>query len=446
MPTKQALINLFTGADHLPLQHRILIAAIAITLLLFLPTVGIALAIQHWQLLIVSLCILPGYSYAYHLAKNKEQLQRGLAAFTITATVLLNLLWGAANGTMGAVSYFFVVLLMIAIFTAEKPLIYVIAGTVNLILLIAFSDQLIALSPISMPHDELSQGITILSAMFYVGLLSYFYKNIMQEKTDGAFAEVIQSLVEQSQIVNDSADELAKQSEQLLSASLQQKSATEQLSVTTEELGATAQQNTQLTGNSLDSLKATEKIIASSRTDIDQLQASISSIKNSSQEIQSINNVISDIAYQTNLLSLNAMIEASRSGDGSGGFKVVALEVKNLAERSANAVKDTSSLLIDNITSVEQGVGHAETILQCFNDIEASSTPLVEQIVNVSNASLEQQEAIQQITQGLKDIDIAVDDNKYLAETTSITAQKLKDNAQSLLKVVNNVEIHLKDK
>jgi len=256
------------------------------------------------------------------------------------------------------------------------------------------------------------------------------------------FREVAQAALE-SAVVNESADSLAEAGESLLESTNLQKIAIHELSTTTEELAATADQNTALAASAKASIIKTDNHLQVSREDIIQLINSMDLVKSSSEEIQLINNMINDISYQTNILSLNAMIEASRASEGSGGFKVVALEVKKLAERSANAAESINKLLDENFKSVQNGVLLSETMQQRFNEISDMIQPLSHDIQNISDASVEQNEAIKQITNGLIDIDQAVEHNRGRAKITSNTANQLKENALRLNKIVSAIDVDL---
>ncbi len=240
----------------------------------------------------------------------------------------------------------------------------------------------------------------------------------------------------ESSVVTQSAESMADSGKQLLSSVIQQKTAIEQLATTSEELGATAEQNTQMAADAKHAIKETEQHLLVSKADLLQLVSSMKQIHGSSEEVQLFNNVINDIAFQSNILSLNAMIEASRSAEGSGGFQVVAMEMKNLAERSAHAAEDINKLLETNRLSVEQGVQLSETMQQRFIEMSERITPLSGSIQNISDASFEQNEAIRQIMTGLNDIDRVVEENKELAMSSATTANELKSNATSLMDVV----------
>jgi hypothetical protein len=243
-----------------------------------------------------------------------------------------------------------------------------------------------------------------------------------------------------SAVVNETADAMTKSGKDLFHASLQQKTAIEQLSTTAEELGATAEQNKTLAASAMEAIKETEKQLNISAADIMQMVETMHEIQNSSEEIKTINNVIDEIAYQTNMLSLNAMIEASRAGDGNGGFKVVAVEVKKLSERSAKAAENINKLLERNFLSVKKGAALSQTMQKRFKEITENVKPVTHSIQNVSDASHEQNEAIRQIMQGLLDIDRAIENNQALSQSSSTMAAQLKNNSQSLLKALATLQ------
>lgn len=303
----------------------------------------------------------------------------------------------------------------------------------------------------NLPPEEVRGALRIFNwsvSFFVVAALAMIYESINarvihERDIEREKFKHIATVAVDSSIVTKSADSLAATGERLLGAAIQQKTAIEQLATTTEELSATAQQNTVLANSAKIAIKDTEDHLKVSKADILQLVSSMNQVRTSSEEIQTINNVINDISYQTNILSLNAMIEASRSSEASGGFKVVALEVKRLAERSAKAADNINKLLDTNFASVKQGVNLSETMQQRFEEISARIQPLALTIQNVSDASYEQSEAIRQITMGLNDIDKAIEENKFLAQESSVTARELRNNAVSLMEVVAEMGVVL---
>ena len=252
--------------------------------------------------------------------------------------------------------------------------------------------------------------------------------------------EHIANVAVENSVMMESANTLTESGEELLESTVQQKQSIERLSVTTEELDATAHQNSTLAHEAMVAIKNTDQHLSISRDDLLKLISSMKEVDQSSKAIQKINNVINDIAYQTNLLSLNAMIEASRSNEENGGFKVVALEVKKLAERSSDAAAEINALLTSNVSSVQQGVQLLDKIELRFNEIAEKIGPLVHSVQQVSDASIEQNVAIKQIRLGLVDIDNIVEENKSRAYRSSSAAKKLRENSDALIHLVMSLE------
>ena len=244
----------------------------------------------------------------------------------------------------------------------------------------------------------------------------------------------------ESDVVDASANKLTESSQQSSLIAATQQQAAEQLATTVEELSANSQQNAEQARKTLIALKKTENQVSDSHDDITQLVQSIDSVRDSGEQIKSINAVIDDIAYQTNLLSLNAMIEASRSGDEGSGFKVVALEVRKLAERAADAAKDINNLLDHNRQSIEKGVMLSAQTLASFETIKQDILPLANAMQSVADASHEQSYSIEQLSGIAHEIEGSSQSMQKLAADTKITATELKHSSQTLSEMIAQLE------
>lgn len=293
-------------------------------------------------------------------------------------------------------------------------------------------------------YEGLFRNILHFVLFFMVGGAILMYEVINQYLKNKVSAEKdrylgIVAVATDSSVVTESADALAWSAASMFESSLQQKTAIEELVATTEQLNETAQHNNSLARSAQDSIKDAERHIEISKTDIHKLLDSMNHVKSSSAEIQKINSVINEIAQQTNLLSLNAMIEAARASGGGGGFRVVAGEVGRLAEKSAAAVHEINTLLDSNMLSVQDVMVMTELMHQRFEEIAAKIQPLISSIQDISDASFEQSEAIREITLALMDIDRAVNENRSTAEETSNLAGELRGNAKKLSELVSGL-------
>ncbi len=447
MMSYKQLLDMAAGTDEqFGMEHKIFNCAIAVSIVTLVPAFFFMLfQATSWVLTVSILVANALYFYIYYLCRFANQLEKSVLVFVITGGLLLNSMWVIDRGVDGSAAFFIFIVILVITFTSQKPFKYLVALFMNVLVMSILDDYLRDFITVNVYSSEASKMATLLSAIVYLSILALLYKGLIHKKIDTTNHEVMNRLVHESSVVNKTADSLAETGENLLAFSLQQKTATEQLSVTTEELGATAHQNSQLASSAMAAIKNTEQNIVQSKDIIDALTLSIDKIRQSSEEIQTINNVINDISYQTNILSLNAMIEASRAEGGSGGFKVVALEVKRLSERSAKAADSINKLLGNNFNYVQEGVNLARVMKDRFQEIAAAIYPLTQTIQNVNDSSQEQHEAIRQITTGIDDIDRAVDQNKKLVGEASARANELRMNAASLLNVVNTFESTMKE-
>ncbi len=164
-------------------------------------------------------------------------------------------------------------------------------------------------------------------------------------------------------------------------------------------------------------------------------------IKNGSSEIGKIIEVIDSISFQTNLLALNAGIEAARAGDAGRGFAVVASEIRALAQRTAEAAKDISDLIVNSNASVAKGAELVDQTGEALSRIVGEITSVVGNIEDISSASREQADGITSVTQATSQMDIATQQNAVLAEQSAQSAEKLAESAAQLRDLVAQFSI-----
>jgi methyl-accepting chemotaxis protein len=249
--------------------------------------------------------------------------------------------------------------------------------------------------------------------------------------------ELVTQIKQAVEAINTAAGEIATGNQDLSSRTEEQASSLEETASSMEQLNVTVKNNTQSA-----SLARTEAIAATevARRGGETVRASartMTSIAESSGKIVDIIGVIDSIAFQTNILALNAAVEAARAGEQGRGFAVVATEVRNLAQRSAEAAKEIKGLINDSVSRVKEGTTQAELAGNQMLDIVSAIERVSEIITNISSASEEQASGIDQISLAVTQMDEVTQQNAALVEEAAAAAESLQEQAEQLRSAVS---------
>lgn len=213
-------------------------------------------------------------------------------------------------------------------------------------------------------------------------------------------------------------------------ANLQQTAASmEQLTGTIQNNAQSAQQATQLAAEA-------SSVAESGGRAVGQVVVKMNDITDASRKIGDIIGVIDSIAFQTNILALNAAVEAARAGEQGRGFAVVAGEVRNLAQRSAQAAKEIKALISDSVSKVEAGAAEVQVAGQTIERVVAQVRRVADLINGISAATQEQSAGVAQISQAVTQLDSMTQQNAALVEQTSAASESLKGQAARLADAV----------
>jgi methyl-accepting chemotaxis protein len=244
---------------------------------------------------------------------------------------------------------------------------------------------------------------------------------------------VVASLFAASRQVLGAAGQVAVASQEMASGASEQAAGLEETSSSLEEMAAVTQQN-------LDGSREARQISAGGADMAEEgaramgeLSEAIQSIRQSSESTARIIKTIDEIAFQTNLLALNAAVEAARAGEAGKGFAVVAEEVRNLAQRSADAAKSTAQLIEESQVNAARGVKVTDHVTDMFNnDIVAVATKIAELVSGVAASSEEQAQGIEQINRAVAQMDAVTQSNAAIAEETASAGEELSAQAREL--------------
>jgi methyl-accepting chemotaxis protein len=258
-------------------------------------------------------------------------------------------------------------------------------------------------------------------------LTGFYYFN--EYSIVGPLTKAIQLLYETGDQTVQASREIADTSELWAEGASEQAASIEETSASLEELSSMTK------GNAENSHKANE-LAGLTRTAADKgvanmqaMDAAMAAIKISSDDIAKIIKTIDEIAFQTNILALNAAVEAARAGEAGMGFSVVADEVRNLAQRSAQAAKETAAKIEGSIIKAKQGVEISGKVAEALNEIVTNAREVDELAAHIAQASKEQTEGIAQINMAVGQMDKVTQSNASSAEESAAAAGQL--NAQA---------------
>lgn len=232
--------------------------------------------------------------------------------------------------------------------------------------------------------------------------------------------------------VSSASLQLLSSSQQLSEGSAEQASSIEETSSTLQESATMLQQNNVNTKQAAQLSANTLNAAGKGHQEMQNMMNAIKDIKQSSDQIAKIIKVIDNIAFQTNILALNAAVEAARAGEAGMGFAVVAEEVRNLAQRSAQAAKDTTAMIETNIGFSANGVSAAEKVREDLNEIMTQVKKVSEIMDEIAAASQEHSQGIEQVNKAMNQMEIVTQQNASTAEESASASEELNAQAENM--------------
>ncbi|HAR64028.1 MAG: hypothetical protein DKM50_00440 [Candidatus Margulisiibacteriota bacterium] len=283
----------------------------------------------------------------------------------------------------------------------------------------------------------------VMVAAIFIGVVIAIVLGIFLSMTIATpINRIVSQLKSGAEQVASASNDVSKAGEQMATGANEQAASLEETSSTLEQMSAMINRCADDTKEADHMSKKVLESASYSTAAVSRLREAIAKIKVSSDDTAKIVKTIDEIAFQTNLLSLNAAVEAARAGDSGKGFAVVADEVRSLAQRSAIAAKSTTELIDGAKANAEQGVVVTNEASAIMHDIASSIEKITILISSIALASVEQANGVDQVNKAVSQMNLVTQASASLSEESSSSSEKLANqanNLNSLVRELNNI-------
>ena len=269
----------------------------------------------------------------------------------------------------------------------------------------------------------------------FVGILNSFMA------FQASMAGTIKGIQNVSNEVSGAAEQVASSSNDLADGATNQAAVVEELTATVTGVSEQVEKNSQSAKEISVKVDELGNAISESNGKMHEMVDSMHEISEASKEIDKIITTINEIASQTNLLALNASIEAARAGEAGKGFAVVANQVNVLADQSAQAAKESATLIETSVKAVEKGMVIAGQTAAQLEEVAENSKVITTEVTNIAETLETQTTEIKQINEGIEQINDVVQTNSATSEECAAASQEMSSEAESLREMIRKFKV-----
>lgn len=275
--------------------------------------------------------------------------------------------------------------------------------------------------------------------MIGISLATGFVVLLLVRRINRDLRQAITELSQGAEQTANAAGEVSSSSQALAQGSSEQAASLEETSASTEQISSMAQRNTENSRSAADLVMSSGKKFEQANQSLEDSVAAMDEINSQSGKISKIIKVIDEISFQTNILALNAAVEAARAGESGLGFAVVADEVRNLAQRCAQAAKDTTALIEDSNVKSRDGKIKVDQVAAAIHAITAEAMQVKTLVDDVNQGSQEQARGIEQIGRAITQMEQVTQTTAASAEEGAAAAEELNAQSETLKDIVGRL-------